>query len=57
MQVDIREVVTELWKFHSETLRKENESNVGSFKPGINREKSKTVSQSIERIVKKFGNI
>lgn len=56
MQVDLREVVAELWKIHSETLRQENESNIGSFKPGINREKSKTVSQSIERIVKKFGN-
>lgn len=56
MNVKLEDIVSELWKIHNETVRKELESNIGTFTPGTNTERSKTVSMCIERIVKKFSN-
>ena len=56
MEVKLEDIVQELWLVHNEMRRRENESNIGAFAPGINLDKSKTVLVCLERIVKKFGN-
>lgn len=56
MEVKLEDIVQELWRVHNEMRRSEIESNVGTFKPGTNTDRSKAVSVCIDRIVKKFSS-